>query len=264
MDSERKTEPGSRPCGELGDYEKEKLVNMSIPDLIFELRIATRTKQFDQVEQVLVTREAQLKDEAHKLRQTLDFERLDRMGIEVKLKECQEQCEKRKKGEDLYEKLLANVKKNGLEDTTVEELRAKNSELEGELKIWKEKFLELNERLLKVEHETRLLVKERNNEGNYGGDLGVTLDVKEEKETDGIHVHGGDFGNNNADSNVSQGNGDICAGIRQSSSNPNKDISAAIAAGFRKRYKRKFGKQPRVEEGKSARPRAYPGAPENG
>lgn len=218
-------EPGSRLSGELRD--DKKLVSMSIPDLISELRIATRTQQFDQVEQVLVAREAHLKSEADKMRQILEFERLGRMEIEGKLKECQGRCEKLKRGEELYEKLLAAVKKNGLEDTTVEELRAKNRKLEGELGIWKEKFVELNERLLRLEYETQLLMKGRNNVEGYGADLGVNLDVKEERETDGVHFHGGYSGNNNADCNVSQRNGDTCAGIGQSSSNPSKTVSAS-------------------------------------
>ncbi|KAK4276009.1 hypothetical protein QN277_019011 [Acacia crassicarpa] len=73
----------------------------------------------------------------------------------------------------------------------------------------------------------QLFVKERNHERDCGADLGVTMDVKDEKETDGIHVHDGDSGNNNAYSNVSKGHGGTCGGIGQSSSNPNKDVSAS-------------------------------------
>ncbi|KAI9115503.1 hypothetical protein K1719_013172 [Acacia pycnantha] len=223
MNSEQKI--GFGHSSELG--ADKKLLNMSIPELMDELRVTNRAKIYDHVEEILVARETQLKDEADKTRQIFELERLEKKMIEAKLEECQKQCEKMKKGADLYEKLLANVKKYGLENATVEELRAKNFKLEGDLKKCMGKCQELNERISKVESETELLVKERNKDGGSGAGHGVTLlEVKKEVESDEIHDHGGDSRNNYSDSNFSQRQGYPCAGIGQSSSNPNKDVLA--------------------------------------
>ncbi|KAK4275346.1 hypothetical protein QN277_018445 [Acacia crassicarpa] len=219
MNSEQKV--GFRDSSELGT--DKKLLNMSVLELVDELRVTNRAKIYDQVEEILVARETQLKDEVDKTRHIIELERLERMKIEAKLEECQKQCEKMKKVADLYEKLLANVKKDGLEDATVEELRAKKFKLEGKLKKCMGKFPELNDRVSKLESELKKLKKE----GGGGADLGVTLlEVKKEVESDEIHDHGGDSGNNYADSNFSQRQGYPCAGIGQSSSNPNKDVLA--------------------------------------
>jgi len=114
-------------------------------------------------------REALIQREIEKMREILDCERLDRMKIEEDLKRSQEECEKAK---ELYDKLLVAVKKNGLrddeeeEDATTDELRKKNCRLEDELGRWKRKFLNLNDRVSRLEFDRELLMKKRNSEKN--------------------------------------------------------------------------------------------------
>lgn len=207
-----------RPSSDDGD--DEKLMNISVQDLISELRIATRIKQFDRVENVLVAREARLKGEVEKMTEILSCGKLDRMKIEEELKKCEKQCEQGKRAEELYEKLLAEVKKNGPreEDAMIEELRAENRRLGDELELWKRKFVEMDVRILRLQYDMQLLMNGGNAEGEYGADFGVPLEVKEDKGNSGIHVHGQENGNNNAESNRSQRNEDT---------NPNEDALGA-------------------------------------
>ncbi|KAF7810063.1 myosin-4-like isoform X1 [Senna tora] len=76
MNVNPKTEPSSAPASDSSDVNDVDTTPMTlrIPDLIFQLRFAIRTKQFDDVERLLVAREAQLKREVEKLREISDFE----------------------------------------------------------------------------------------------------------------------------------------------------------------------------------------------
>ncbi|KAF7845404.1 intracellular protein transport protein USO1 [Senna tora] len=125
MNVNPKTEPSSAPASDSSDVDTTSMT-LRIPDLIFQLRFAIRTKQFDNVERVLVAREAQLKREVEKLREISDFERLERMQMEDDLKNIKEEYEKSKRAEELYEKLMGAMKKNGLrdeeEDATINKL----------------------------------------------------------------------------------------------------------------------------------------------
>ncbi|KAF7812946.1 intracellular protein transport protein USO1 [Senna tora] len=128
MNVNPKTEPLLVPVSDSGDVTDIDTTPMTlrIPNMIFQLRFAIRTKQFDDVERVLVAREAQLKREVEKLREISDFERLERMQMEDDLKNIKEEYEKSKRAEELYEKLMGAVKKNGLrdeeEDATINKL----------------------------------------------------------------------------------------------------------------------------------------------
>ncbi|KAF7802980.1 myosin-4-like isoform X3 [Senna tora] len=76
MNVNPKTDPLSAPASDSSDVNDVDTtpITLRIPDLIFQLRFAIRTKQFDDVERVLVAREAQLKREVEKLREISDFE----------------------------------------------------------------------------------------------------------------------------------------------------------------------------------------------
>ncbi|KAF7833521.1 myosin-4-like isoform X2 [Senna tora] len=84
MNVNPKTEPSSAPASDSSDVNDVDTtpITLRIPDLIFQLRFAIRTKQFDDVERVLVAREAQLKREVEKLREIPDFERGEAHGID--------------------------------------------------------------------------------------------------------------------------------------------------------------------------------------
>ena len=85
------------PESETGLGPRLKLSNMSIPELISELRDSFLSRDFDRVEEVLVARDARLtkeleekKREIGSLRERIDFERLEKINAELELKRLRE------------------------------------------------------------------------------------------------------------------------------------------------------------------------------
>ncbi|XP_048320463.2 uncharacterized protein LOC125418197 isoform X1 [Ziziphus jujuba] len=123
------------------DSEKNK----SIPELIMNLRTAFRTEDFDMVEGILVAKEAEMKLEIEKMKEEIslfqkerDFHSLEKIRYEKEFKASNERADKAKES---YEKLLKKVKVNKrVEDnqTTIDELRKKNAELESLMNLAKE------------------------------------------------------------------------------------------------------------------------------
>ncbi|XP_054798031.1 uncharacterized protein LOC129303053 isoform X1 [Prosopis cineraria] len=151
------------------DEDKKRLMALSITDLISILRTAYQTVDYDRVEDVLIAKETKLKTEIGVLSGQLEMERSERMNVEEQLKAYKEQCEKGKKAEERYERLLEAVKKNNsLDDgNSITELRMMNRKLEdencraeSEAESWKRKCEELNRRLLMVEKGARSFVNE--------------------------------------------------------------------------------------------------------
>ncbi|XP_054797515.1 uncharacterized protein LOC129302626 [Prosopis cineraria] len=143
-----------------GDEDKNSLMALSITELISILRTAYRTVDFDRVEEVLVSKETNLRAEIGVLSEKLEKERLERIDVEGQLKKYKEQCERGEKAEERYEKLLQAVKKGNVLDggNTTAELRNKIRKLEdekrraeSEVKSWKRKCEKLNGRLLTAE-----------------------------------------------------------------------------------------------------------------
>ncbi|KAJ7952115.1 axoneme-associated protein mst101(2)-like [Quillaja saponaria] len=182
--SNLKMRVGSPPLCASDNEGEEELSKQSISELIAILRTAFKSADFDQVEEVLVARETKLRSELKNkekeislLQNQNEVGKLDIMRIEGELKLYKERCqdlscqircvdedskhlkEKEKSAIDRYEKLLKEVKKGGQDDESIiVELRSKTFELENakmsaeaEMKIWKTKFLGLDERLLWLE-----------------------------------------------------------------------------------------------------------------
>lgn len=120
MENKRKTEPGSR------SNDHMNMENMSIQDLVSVLRTAFLTEQFDSVEEILVSRYEKLRAENQHLQQ--------KFQSEEELRKREEMCERGKKAQNNYEKLLKEVKKttSGFRET-ISELEKKNSDLELEV-----------------------------------------------------------------------------------------------------------------------------------
>ncbi|KAK8467197.1 hypothetical protein PHAVU_008G277142 [Phaseolus vulgaris] len=126
MTSQPKTEPGSSPRS-ISGTNKRSYDEMSISELVSVLRVAFQMKDFDEVEEELVNREAKLRAELGSLKEKIELERLNSIEAEERLKMREEQCEKGKRAQENYEQLLKEVKKSGLvENITIEELRTKN------------------------------------------------------------------------------------------------------------------------------------------
>jgi hypothetical protein len=96
----------------LGDSRNHE----SIPELINTLRTAFRAEDFDRVEEILVGKEAELKQEMKKKLEEIalfekegDFHRVDKIKYQTELKAANERAE-------CYVKLLGNVKNGGVED----------------------------------------------------------------------------------------------------------------------------------------------------
>lgn len=164
MTFQLKTEPGSPPgftSSTRGNYYQE----MSISDLVSELRAAYKVEHFDQVEEELVKRDAILKAELGSLKEKILEERRVRTEAEEKLKIREEEFEKGKRTKENYEKLLKEVKQNGLlHKNTVEELRQKNLVLEREnreLKELKKKWVEANDTVAELRIRVGELEKEK-------------------------------------------------------------------------------------------------------
>jgi len=120
MENKPETEPGSR------SNDHMNMENMSIQDLVSVLRTAFLTEQFDSVEEVLVSRYEKLRTENQHLQQKIQS--AEELGKRDEL------CERGKKAQNNYEKLLKEVKKTSLGfRETIAELEKKNNNLELEV-----------------------------------------------------------------------------------------------------------------------------------
>jgi hypothetical protein len=138
MDHQPKNEPG------LGSADQRNLEAMSIQELVSVLRTAFLTEDFDEVEEVLVSRYSKLQAENLHLQEKFELEKLARFQAEEDLSKKEELCERGKRAQNNYETLLKEVKKTSLVDRNIiGELRKKNDELElevCELRKLKEKW----------------------------------------------------------------------------------------------------------------------------
>jgi len=165
MELQPKTEPG------FGSNDHMNMENMSIHDLVSVLRTAYLTEQYDSVEEILVSR-----DKKH---QTMIQDKFDmeRQAVED-LKKREETCERCKRAESNYEKLLKEVKKTSLADRqTIVELKKKNNDLElevSELRKLKEKWIDDSN----VVDELRMRVGVLENEKNAFGVKNSELEKK--------------------------------------------------------------------------------------
>ncbi|XP_058742850.1 protein MAIN-LIKE 1-like [Vicia villosa] len=172
MGHQPKIETGS------GSSDHLDLEDMSIQELVSVLRTAFLTEDFDRVEEVLVRRDKRLQTEILRLQEMVELEKLTRFQAEEDLRNREELCEKGKRAQNNYEKLLKEVKKNtNLADRDIiGELRKKNNELElevCELRKLKEKWVDETNALAQLR--IRVGVLENNNnafedkdEGNVG------------------------------------------------------------------------------------------------
>ncbi|KAK2378081.1 hypothetical protein QL285_078676 [Trifolium repens] len=143
MEHQPKTEPGFDSTGQ------RNLEAMSIQELVSVLRTAFLTEDFDEVEDVLVSRYNQLQTENLLLQEKFELEKLRRFQAEEDLMKREELCEKGKRAQNNYETLLKEVKnKTSLVDRNIiVKLRKKNSELElevCELRKLKKKWVDGN------------------------------------------------------------------------------------------------------------------------
>ncbi|KAK7371931.1 hypothetical protein VNO80_05298 [Phaseolus coccineus] len=153
-------------CGaSISTTDKKSYDEMSISELVSVLRVAFQMKDFDEVEEELVNREAKLRAEIGSLREKIELERLNSIEAEERLKMREEQCEKGKRAQENYEQLLKEVKKSGMvEKITVEELRTKNVALEREiceLKEFKKKILDEGKSVVELRAKIRVLEEEK-------------------------------------------------------------------------------------------------------
>ncbi|WJX64937.1 hypothetical protein P8452_49656 [Trifolium repens] len=130
MDHQPKNEPG------LGSADQRNLEAMSIQELVSVLRTAFLTEDFDEVEEVLVSRYSKLQAENLHLQEKFELEKLARFQAEEDLSKKEELCERGKRAQNNYETLLKEVKKKTslAERDNIEELRKKNKELELEVR----------------------------------------------------------------------------------------------------------------------------------
>lgn len=146
----------------------ENYEEMSISELVYEMRTAYQAEEFDKVEEELLGRETKLKAEIVSLRENFEVERLLRVEAEEKVRKREEEYEKGVKSKEIYEKLLRKVKENGVESladkTTIEKLRQKNNALEQEICVMKElekKWLDNDNSLVQLRDKVRVLEEEK-------------------------------------------------------------------------------------------------------
>lgn len=146
------------------DNDEEDSSNQNISQMISTLRTSFRTKDFDQIEEILISRELKLKRELNK--QKSENEKLKRLVVLEKAAQDAAQVGERKAVER-YEKLLEEVKTGGLDEdkAVILELKKKCCVLEcskikaeSEVELWKRRFEELGIRVSKLEEDTALLM----------------------------------------------------------------------------------------------------------
>lgn len=176
--------------------------NLSILELISDIRTAFRPSDFDRLEEILITREEKLEREIEKwkeqyelTRESLGIERLIKAELEEDLKSFKAKCaelenlrenidamrerattaeERAKCSEEIYEKLLRKVKMAESEKSCdLVELRKKTGELESEktraeeeVELWKRRFVEMEKRVSKLEADIEISSAENGGTGS--------------------------------------------------------------------------------------------------
>ncbi|KAK7276935.1 hypothetical protein RIF29_18084 [Crotalaria pallida] len=175
MDLQPETKPGIPPPPGFGTSPpKPNLNDMTVSNLVSILRTAFRFDEFDTVEKVLVDKDAKLKADIASLQLKFESERFNKIQAEEDLNKREEQFQKGKRAQELYEKLLKEVKENELVHMeTIKELKEKNIGLLDEncklkeLKTkWADERVELEARKKSWEDDKIALeaLRSRNNE----------------------------------------------------------------------------------------------------
>ncbi|CAJ2633796.1 unnamed protein product [Trifolium pratense] len=140
--------PGSTSTNSNNNFEQK-----TIPELVNILRGTCQFDTYDVIEGVLVNRETRLRTEIQQqLQQKFELEKLQlqeklqmeerlRIQAEEEVKKREKICEKGKRVEESYEKLLKEVKAGIAyrDNRIIKELKKKNGKLECEMKNLKEK-----------------------------------------------------------------------------------------------------------------------------
>ncbi|XWS61661.1 hypothetical protein CRYUN_Cryun07bG0145300 [Craigia yunnanensis] len=202
---------GVTDSADLGENEDGNISNRSVSRLISSLKSTFRPKDFAKVEAVLAAREDKSKLEIETLKQLKDSffykseeERLDKMSLEDELRKCKKECEemrntvsklreenmilreREKQAEGRCKNLLEEVKRIGEKEKIMIDLRSRNYELEcarakaeGELEILKQRFEELDKRVLNLEGDLPLLRDQEDLKSNeIGGENGNSENVR--------------------------------------------------------------------------------------
>ncbi|XP_022733274.1 uncharacterized protein LOC111287197 [Durio zibethinus] len=180
---------GATDSADLGESEVGNIRNWSVSKLISSLKTTFRPKDLAKVEAVLVEREDKSKLEIETLKQLKDSffykseeDRLDKMSLGDELRKCKKECEemrntvsklreenmvlreREKQAKERCNNLLEEVKRIGEEDKIMIDLRSRNCEVEcarakaeGELEILRNRFEELDNRVLNLESDLPLL-----------------------------------------------------------------------------------------------------------
>lgn len=183
---------GSAPVSALDRDRDDSTKTRSISELISTLRTAYRMNVFDQVEEILVAREAEWKSQIEDvkknnslLHEQYEVQKLDLCCLEEELSKQKKENkdlkrlvavekgardvaeQKERTAEERYEKLLEDVKKGEQEEekSVIFKLRKKCRELEcskvmadGEIELWKGRFRALEIRVSSLEEDTAMLV----------------------------------------------------------------------------------------------------------
>ncbi|RHN57974.1 hypothetical protein MtrunA17_Chr5g0446171 [Medicago truncatula] len=129
MEHQPKTEPG------LSSSDHRNLEDMSIHELVSVLRTSFLTEDFDNVEEVLVTRDKKLQTKILHLQEKFEMEKLTRFQVEEDVRKREELCERGKRAQQNYEALLKEVKQKTslIERDNIGKPRKKDIELEFEV-----------------------------------------------------------------------------------------------------------------------------------
>lgn len=108
---------------------------MSIHELVSVLRTSFLTEDFDNVEEVLVTRDKKLQTKILHLQEKFEMEKLTRFQVEEDVRKRGELCERGKRAQQNYETLLKEVKQKTslIERDNIGKPRKKDIELEFEV-----------------------------------------------------------------------------------------------------------------------------------
>ncbi|KAF4354774.1 hypothetical protein F8388_017978, partial [Cannabis sativa] len=163
------------------DPSDDERADLSISELIGDLRTAFRPSDFDRVEEIFVIKEnkmmEQIRDlESDKIRLEIEVKKLKtensesrvlRENYEIMRERVKMAEEKAEKTEGMLERLLKDVKKNEREKLDeIDQLKEKIKVLESEktraeedVQVWKKSFVELEKRVTLLEAELQNAVK---------------------------------------------------------------------------------------------------------
>ncbi|KAF4389365.1 hypothetical protein G4B88_006424 [Cannabis sativa] len=163
------------------DPSDDERADLSISELIGDLRTAFRPSDFDRVEEIFVIKEnkmmEQIRDlESDKIRLEIEVKKLKtensesrvlRENYEIMRERVKMAEEKAEKTEGMLERLLKDVKKNEREkldefDQLKEKIKVLESEktrAEEDVQVWKKSFVELEKRVTLLEAELQNVVK---------------------------------------------------------------------------------------------------------